>query len=134
MVKILYPGCYITKMRLFWILKLLVSELPFFIILQMFASHGLVENLVWISISSSFTIENETSRLPLDDSSTSRDLSFRIRWPKLPVSHSLYIIYLHSNKSNTSTLLICVQRLWSEHGLYIEMRRCLSQLHCSMQW
>ena len=45
-----------------------------------------LEYTVWY-ISSSFTIENETSRPPLDDSSTGRGLSFRIRWSELPVSH-----------------------------------------------
>ena len=49
-----------------------------------------LEYTVWY-ISSPFTIENETSRLPLDDSSTGRGLSFRIRWSELPVSH--VIIY-----------------------------------------
>ena len=45
-----------------------------------------LEYTVWY-ISSPFTIENETSRLPLDDSSTGRGLSFRIRWSELRVSH-----------------------------------------------
>ena len=65
-----------------WV-KLLVSEASLFMIVQMFGSHG----LAWIYILSPFTIENETLRLPLGDSSTGRGLSIRIRWSELPVSH-----------------------------------------------